>query len=117
MNRKIALGVALLLSACGPSREQIMSEYSSLSCDDIKNEYRQVLKYKVDAFNQRMKDNDMNLVVNSVLNVFSGHGETVYNAGSFSEEEAELRMDVLRKALYSKKCSNKVCKNCKGASL
>lgn len=116
MNKKVALGVLLLLSACGPSREQIESEYSSLSCDQIKNEYRYVLEDKVNAFNQRMRDNDVNLVVTSVLNVFSGQGKTVYDTESFSEKEAEIRMEVLRKALYDKKCSNRVCKNCEGVS-
>lgn len=117
MNKKVALGVVLLLSACGPSREQIESEYSSLSCDQIKNEYRYVLEEKVNAFNQRMRDNDVNLVVTSVLNAFSGQGKTVYNTESFSEKEAEIRMDVLRKALFDKKCSSKkICESCKGAS-
>ena len=117
MNRNIVLGVAILLSACGPSREQISSEYSSLSCDQIKSEYRCVLEDKVNAFNRRMKDNDINLVVTATLNAFAGHGKTHYLTESLAEEEAELRLEILRKALRDKKCSDKICKNCRGATL
>ena len=113
------LGIVLLLSACGPTREQIAeqltSEYSTLSCNDIKNEYRQVLEDKVNAFNKRMKANDINLIVTSTLNILSsGSSGSDYNRESLSEEDAEIRMEVLRNILRDKNCSKN---NCKGASL
>lgn len=111
-----------MLSACGPTREQITaqvsSEYSALNCSDIKNEYRLVLEDKVNAFNKRMKENDMNLIVNSTLNILSsGRRGADYNRESVSEEDAEIRMEVLRKMLRDKNCPKNSCKTCKGASL
>ena len=122
MNKKTMLGIVLLLSACGPTREQIAeqltSEYSTLSCNDIKNEYRQVLEDKVNAFNKRMKANDINLIVTSTLNILSsGSSGSDYNRESLSEEDAEIRMEVLRNILRDKNCSKNNCKDCKGASL
>lgn len=122
MNPKAMLGFVLLLSACGSTREQIAeqltSEYSALSCDDLKKEYRFVLEDKVDAFKKRMNENDMNLIVTSSLNILSsGNGGADYNRESVSEEDTEIRMEVLRKILRSKNCSKNSCKTCKGASL
>ena len=108
MNKNLLLGAALMLSACSGGREAVTAEYRDLSCQEIKDEYRRVLQVKVDAFNQRMRDNDTNLLVTATLNAITKSGQTEYDSGSLSEADAEIRLAVLRKCLEEKNC----VKNC-----
>ena len=117
MNKNAVICSALLITACTPSREAIETEYNSLSCDQLKNEYRQVLKNKVEAFNQRMKDNDINPLVTATLGVLakeSVNSADSYLGNSLSEKEADDRLDVLRNALRKNMCSKSKCTTCKG---
>lgn len=121
MDKKILLLIVLVLSACSGNQEEMTSEYGSLNCKELREEYYRVLKFKVEAFNQRMKDNDMSLFVTIPLNVISGYGQSAYTDSSLSEIEAENRLDVLRKVLRNKNCNKEGsysynqndCPNCK----
>lgn len=59
---------------------------------------------RVDAFNQRMRSNNVNLVVNAALGAMTGSGRTSFNENSYSEDEAEEMLRALRQVMHDKGC-------------
>ncbi len=113
MSKSKMIILAFLLSGCagGIDRNKLVDEYSKLSCEELDQEYREVLSARVNAFNQRMQGNNANLIVNTALGAISGHGRTLFNEKSCSEEEAETILWALRKVMHENGCKGK--RSCK----
>ncbi len=112
MNKYKVIILSFLLWGCtGVGKDKLVDEYSSFSCEELDREYRDVLSARVDAFNRRMQSNNINLVVNTSLGAISGHGRTVFDENSYSEDKAEDILRALRQVMHDKGCKARgVCK-------
>jgi len=103
MNKSKVIVLSFLLWGCaGIDKNKFVDEYSQYSYEELNREYRDVLSARVDAFNQRMRSNNINLVVNTTLGAISGHGQTLFDENSYSEEEAEAMLWALRQVMHDK---------------
>lgn len=108
MNKSKVIVLSFLLWGCtGIDKNKYVDEYKKFSCEELDREYRDVLSARVDAFNQRMQSNNVNLVVNAALGAVTGRGETVFNENSYSEQEAEAILWALRQVMHDKGCKAK----------
>lgn len=108
MSKSKVIILSFLLWGCtGIDKNKYVDEYSKFSCEELDREYRDVLSARVDAFNQKMRSNNINLVVNTTLGAISGHGKTIFNENSYSEQEAEAILWALRQVMHDKGCKAK----------